>query len=69
MVYCIFIDNKMTGYAMLPYSSASKKEIVLPVAKTDLIELAGEDWQDQYHHIAMVGEELVFMTSDEDETN
>lgn len=69
MVYCIFIDGKMAGYAMLPYKSASEKEVVVPMPGADLIEVAGEGWQARYSDIALVNNDLVFTPGDDDETN
>jgi|LSQX01.3.fsa_nt_gb hypothetical protein len=59
MIYCIFINNRMAGYAALPYSSQNEEEKVRPVSEKDLIKLVGENWRDEYSKIVLQNGELI----------
>ena len=58
MIQCIFIENRMVGYATVSYSSSSESEIIIPVDKKKLISLVGKDWESECGKIILDDGEL-----------
>jgi len=60
LIYLIFINNANAGFSLVPYASSDPEEVVYPIAETDLITLAGSDWEDKLDHLHLVDGQLIF---------
>lgn len=60
MIYLIFINGDNAGYARVPYTSSDPAEVVHPVAESDLVALAGPDWEENLDRLHLVDGQLIF---------
>ena len=60
MIYLIFINGDNAGFSLVPYASSDPAEVVYPIAESDLIALAGLDWENNLDRLHLQDEQLIF---------
>lgn len=60
MIYLIFKSGVIVGNSTVPYTSDDTQEVIHAINVTELINLAGEDWEENTNHLSLTDGVLIY---------